>query len=50
MHIYYEVTNKCNIKCPYCYSKSNELDYVEIKMDEFCKCFFLVVNLCQNKK
>lgn len=38
MHIYYEVTNKCNIKCPYCYSESNEIDYTEIEMDVFCEC------------
>ena len=34
MHIYYEVTNRCNLKCEYCYNNSGKEKHSELKTEE----------------
>ena len=35
MHIYFEVTNMCNLKCEYCYNDSGSVKHSELQLEQF---------------
>lgn len=35
MHIYFEATNLCNLKCEYCYNDSGSLIHSELQLEQF---------------